>query len=146
MGKNTLRSFIKIIVIATFFLLAGYVLKEKDLNSYKQLRLEEILDIIKTDKDYNEAVGFIKGFNPEIVSYLKFGPAEYQKIKKEWQEKGLKKRIENFDKIGLTGSTYWVEIRDKNDSTKGLIAIIDVKEKKSLLLMLSLSIKANVNI
>jgi hypothetical protein len=46
------------------------------------LSLDEIMEMIKTDKDYNDLSGFIEGFNPEVVSYLKLGPNEYKKIKR----------------------------------------------------------------
>jgi len=112
----------------------------------KELNAEEIMDIIKTDKDYNDLSKFVTGFNPEIIDYIKLGPDEYKNIKLEWQEQGLGDRVGLVDKLNLTDSTYWIEVKNKNDETKGLRMIIDAKDKKSLLLIAALSIKAGIGI
>ena len=111
-----------------------------------KLSSAEIMDIIKTDKDYNDLSKFVTGFNPEIINYIKLGPAEYKKLKLEWQEQGLGDRVDMVDKLNLNDSTYWIELKNKSEETKGLRMIIDAKEKKSLLLIASLSIKAGIGI
>jgi hypothetical protein len=109
-----------------------------------ELTAGQIMEIIKTDKDYNDLTSFIKGFDPEVTSYIKLGPDEYQKIKPDWEKQGFGYRIEIVNKLALTDSTYWAELKNKNDTTKGLLTIIDVKANKSLLLIAALSIKAGV--
>ena len=104
------------------------------------------MGIIKTDKDYSGLSNFVMGFDPEIVNYIKLGPDEYKKIKPEWQKQGFGDRISIVDKINLTNSTYWIELKNKKDHSKGLRMIIDIKTKKSLLLMASLSIGVGVGI
>jgi len=111
-----------------------------------QLSPEEIMDIIKTDKDYNELLSFITGFDPEVVSYIKLDPNGYQIIKTQWQDQGLGERINMVDKLNLKDSTYWIELKNKADETKGLRMILDTKEKKSLLLIAALSVTAGIGI
>jgi len=111
-----------------------------------QLSPAEIMDIIKTDKDYNDLSKFVTGFNPEIIDYIKLSPNEYKKIRLEWQDQGFGDRIGIIDKISLTDFTYWIELRNKNDETKGLRIILDTKEKKSLLLIAALSVRAGVGL
>jgi len=126
--------------------------EEKVLNISANVSIEnklspvEIMDIIKTDKDYNDLSKFVTGFNPEIINYIRLGPDEYKKIKPDWQEQGLGDRIKLVDKLNLNDSTYWIELKNKNDETKGLRMILDTKEKKSLLLIAALSIKAGIGI
>jgi hypothetical protein len=110
----------------------------------KGITPEEIMEIIKTDKDYNDLSGFIKDFEPEVVSCIKLGADEYKKIKPEWQEQGFEDRIGAVDGIELTDSTYWIELKNKKDETKGLRMILDIKERKSLLLIASLSINVGI--
>ena len=102
------------------------------------------MEIIKTDKDYDDLFEFIKDFDPEIIVYTKLGSDEYKKIKAEWLKQGFSDRIGVIDKINLTNSCYWVELKNKNDQTKGLRIILDVKEKKSLFLVASLSVEAGI--
>jgi len=107
---------------------------------------QEIMQIIKTDKDYNDFSDLVKNFNPEIAGYIKLEPEEYAKIKPEWQKQGFGDRVAAIDKIKLTDSTYWVELKNKNDETKGLRALLDLAEKKSLFLAGSISINASVGL
>jgi len=125
------------------FLTKNYNVNETVL---EKLSVSEIMDIIKTDKDYNDLSKFVTGFNPEIINYIKLGPDEYKKVKPDWQEQGLGDRIKLVDKLNLNDSTYWIELKNKNDETKGLRMILDTKEKKSLLLIAALSIKAGIGI
>jgi len=150
------KSFIlSVIIIALAFLSAVYFIfipwlkiniLNNSQNNQEQLSAVEIMEIIKTDKDYNDLSNFIKDFEPEIVSYEKMGPNEYEIIKPEWQEKGFEDRITAIDKITFTDSTYWIELKNKQDKTKGLRMILDVKEKISLFLVASLSIEAGIGI
>jgi len=112
----------------------------------KQLSPAEIMEIIKTDKDYNELLTFIGNFDPEIIEYKKLGPDEYKSIKDNWQKEQLNERIALVDKISLTDSTYWVELKNLNDKTKGLRMVIDTKEKKSFLLIAAMFVSADVGI
>jgi len=107
---------------------------------------QEIMEIAKTDKDYNDLSEFVKDFDPKIVAYDKFGQTEYNNIKQQWQEQGLNDRIGIIDKIELTDSTYWIELKNKNNEDKGLRMIFDIKEKKSLLLIATLNVEAGVGI
>jgi hypothetical protein len=125
---------------------AFLTISSKNQSAQKELTPEEIMEVIKTDKDYNDLSGFIKGFDPAIVDYIKLGPDEYKKMKLEWQKQGLGDRIGMVDKLTLTDSTYWIELKNKKDESKGLRMILDVKEKKSLLLIAALSIKAGIGL
>ena len=98
------------------------------------------MEIIKTDKDYSDLSQFVIDFDPEIITYTKFRPEEYAAVKSEWQEQGFGDRVALIDEVNLTNDTYWVELKNKNDETKGLRAIIDINQKKSLLLIGSLLI------
>jgi len=122
------------------------VLPSNGQSTQEELSASEIMEIIKTDKDYAELSEFIKDFEPQIVSYEKLGPAEYGIIKIEWQNAGFEERIKMVDEIKLTDSTYWIELKNKNDETKGLLVLLDVKEKKSFLLIAALSISVGVGI
>ena len=112
----------------------------------EKLSVSEIMDIIKTDKDYNDLSKFVTGFNPEIIDYIKLGPNEYKKIKPDWQKQGLGDRVKMVDKLNLNDSTYWIELKNKSEETKGLRMILDTKDKKSLILIAALSIKAGIGI
>ena len=142
-------------MIVVVFLLGIYFIfvfseKEKILDIQKELSSElspeEIMEIIKTDKDYNDLSDFIKDFEPGVANYIKLGQNEYRKIRLEWQEQDLGDRIGTVDKINLTDFTYWIELKNKKDETKGLRMVLDVKERKSLLLIASLSIKVGVGL
>ena len=102
------------------------------------------MEIIKTDKDYNELSGFIKGFDPKVITYIKLGPNEYKTLRPIWQNQGFADRVKIIDKIKLTDSCCWIEIKNKNDETKGLRMILDTKENKSLILIASLLINTGV--
>ncbi|MCX6720631.1 MAG: hypothetical protein NTW11_02400 [Candidatus Staskawiczbacteria bacterium] len=114
------------------------------LNLQQKLNPAQIMEIIKTDKDYSGLSTFVSGFDPEIITYKKLGPNEYKNLKQAWQSQGLADRVKLVDALTLTNSTYWIELRNKNDQTKGLRTIIDVKTKTSLLLMAALSINVGV--
>lgn len=143
-----------LLVVCSFFVFLGKGkildifsnIFDKNQNIQKELSSEEIMGMIKTDKDYNDLSKFIKDFDPEVVSYIKLGSDEYKKVKPEWQKQGFEDRITAVDKINLTDFCYWIELKDKKDETKGLRTILDVKEKKSLLLIASLSIKAGIGL
>lgn len=111
-----------------------------------RLSVQEVMDIIKTDKDYNDLSDFLKGFNPQLVTYIKFGPNEYKTIKPEWVKQGLAGRTDLIDKVTLTDSTYWVKVVDKKTTSKGLQAVIDITSRKSLLLIASMSIEAGIGL
>ena len=158
--KNILKNkkiIISIAIVVAVLLLAVclffiFPVKEKTLispvaiqNVQNGLSASQIMKVIKTDKDYNELSSFIKGFNPEVISYIKLGPNEYKAIRPIWQNQGFGDRIKIVDKIKLTDSCCWIEIKNKNDETKGLRMILDTKENKSLLLIASLSITAGVS-
>lgn len=118
----------------------------KNQNAQKELSVSEIMQIVKTDAGYNNISKFMDNFDPELISYSKLGAGDYQKIKPEWQKQSLESRVSLVDKVALTNSTFWVEIKNKNDSTKGLLVILDTKEKKSLLLITTLSVKVSAGI
>jgi hypothetical protein len=138
------------VILAAAFLLAGAGkgLLPKNPAGGQDTKLElgaqEIMEIMKTDKDYNDYSNLTKDFNPEIAGYMKLGPQEYQKIKPQWQEQGFGDRISAIDKIKLTDSTYWVELKNRNDETKGLRALVDIKEKKSLFMAASVLVVSGV--
>ena len=155
--KNRLVLFLIILVVVCLLGICSVVFQKYIFNNFsntpdinqiaqKDLSVEEIMDIIKTDKDYNDLSKFVTGFNPEIIKYIKLGPTEYKKIKPEWDAQGFGDRINMVDKLDLNNSTYWIELKNKNDETKGLRTILDAKEKKSLLLIAALSIKAGIGI
>lgn len=100
--------------------------------------------IVKTDSNYNDFTSLVKNFNPELVNYLKLGPEEYKTLRAQWEKQGLSDRNKLTDAVKLTDSTYWVELKNKNDKSRGLFAIIDTKEKKSLLIIASISIEAGI--
>jgi len=144
---------IAIILLSAYFFFtfpkeaeAPNTLSAESQNVKGEMSPAEIMEVIKTDKDYNDLASFISGFDPEIITYTKLGPAEYEKIKPEWQKQGLADRITAIDKINLTDSTYWIELKSRNDETKGLRTVIDTKTKKSLLLIAALSIKAGIGL
>ena len=155
-GENKNLAIYLVILVVLILVLIYSILacpfKSKILNTFfcvftiqqQKLSPSEIMEIIKTDKDYPGLSVFVLGFNPEIVAYTKLGPNEYQKIKSRWQQQGLESRVKIVDGINLTNSTHWIELKNKNDQTKGLRMIIDTKTKTSLLLMASLSINAGV--
>ena len=106
-----------------------------------------VMEIIKTDKqDYKDLTKFVQNFSPEITSYIKLGPNEYNNIKTKWTKEGFQYRIPLIDKLKLTDSTYWIEMSNTNDASKGLLTIIDTKTQKCLLLIGALSVKASVGI
>lgn len=145
MSKKNLLVFI-VVVILVVILLGLYYFSDVFNKNQNRLSAGEIMEIIKTDKDYNELSGFIGDFEPEIVDYIKFGPNEYQAIKPKWQEKGLTDRIGLVDKINLTNSTYWIELKNKKDESKGLRIILNINERKSLLLIAALSVEAGLGL
>jgi len=113
----------------------------------KELGAKEIMEIIKTDKDYNDLADFVKNFDEiEVVDYKKLGLNEYKNIKEMWQAENLDDRIALVDKINLTDSTYWIEVKNRTDTTKGLRMVLDTKENKSLLLIATMSISAGIGI
>lgn len=134
---------IVILLVVCLFIFPG---KEENLDIQNKLSTGEIMEMIKTDKDYDDLSEFIKDFEPEVANYIKLGKDEYRKIRPEWQEQGLGDRIGTVDKIDLTDFCYWIELENKKDETKGLRMILDVEEGKSLLLVASLSIKAGVGL
>ena len=107
-------------------------------------KLQAIMDIIKTDKDYPDFLTVDKNFYPVLADYEKLGPAEYKIKRAEWIKQNLSSRTDLLDKLQLTDSTYWVELKNKNDENKGLLAVIDTKQNKSLLIIATVYIKANV--
>ena len=113
---------------------------------FKAITLKEIMDIIKTDKDYNSLSGFLKDFDPKLATYIRLGPKEYEAIKPVWQKKGFDGRIDLIDKITLTDSTYWAEIANKNGGDKKLLALLDITSPSPLLLIVSMSVTAGVGI
>jgi hypothetical protein len=137
---------IVIIIAALAVLVAGYFLLP---NLIKQgrgatLTLAQIMDIVKVDKDYSDFNGLVKSFSPELVDYEKMSPQEYKILRAKWEKEGLDSRNKLTDAVKLTDSTYWVELVNKNDKSRGLLAIIDIKEKKSLLIIASISIEAGI--
>ena len=134
------------VLIITVLLL--FFVKEKNFNTpIRQIGLQEAMNMIKTDSDYaNLSKTLLKDFDPELSSSLKFGPDQYQVIKKEWKQKGLESRIAEVDKVKLNSSTYWVDVVNKNDANKHLLAVLDVDKQKSLLLIASLYIEAGIGI
>ena len=143
MKNKNLLTIILIAVVVMALLVFGIIFFVNE-KSDGLLKIDELMAIIKTDKDYSGLSDFVSGFDPEIVAYTKLSPNEYQKIKTGWQEQGLADRIRLVDGLTLTDSTYWVELKNINDQTKGLRMIIDTKTKTSLLLMASLLISAGV--
>ncbi len=148
--------FFAALFLAVVFLLV-FLVKEKTMDAgpkrlaYNQSIIaepapQEIMQMIKTDKDYKDFSDLVKNFNPEIVNYIKLGSAEYEKIRPEWQEEGFGDRVAAIDKIKLTDSTYWVELKNKNDETKGLRALLDLAGKKSLFLAGSILINASLGL
>jgi len=139
-------------VILIFILMATvllvFVVKEKNFDEpTRQIGLQEAMNMIKTDSDYDGLnKTLLKDFNPELFSNTKFGPDEYRLIKKEWAQKGLDSRIAEVDKVKLNSSTYWVDVVNKNDANKHLLAVLDVDKQKSLLLIASLYIEAGIGI
>lgn len=143
------RKFISLLIIIVIIFLLGvcffaYFNYLKPRNNEIKLNPDEILKIAKTDKDYADIANLMENFNPEIIAYEKLGSTEYQKVKSIWKDQGFESRIGLVDKITLTDSTYWVELRNKNDETKGLRLILDTKENKSLLLIAAMSVSAEV--
>jgi hypothetical protein len=126
------------VFLAAYFLFLGAGEKTSSQNTTAgqdaslQLSPQEVMEIMKTDKDYNDYSNLTKDFNPEIAGYMKLGPQDYEKIKAEWKEQGFGDRISAIDKINLTDSTYWVELKNINDEKKGFRVLVDTKEKKSL--------------
>ena len=114
-------------------------------NPNGQLSSAQIMQVIKTDKDYANLSGFIKDFDPVVVNYIKLGPTEYTAIKPEWIKQGFADRIKIVDNVNLTNSTYWIEVKNKKDPNKGFQTIIDTNQNKSILLMASLVINASLS-
>jgi len=147
------KSIVLLIIILTILLVAILLLfprANKQANplpgNQAELSPQQILDIMKTDKDYNDFSDITSNFDPETAVYTKLGPQEYQEIRQEWQKQGLQDRISAIDKITLTDSTYWVELKNKNDETKGLRALVDIRAGESLFMAGSLLIQANIGL
>ncbi|MEI7424666.1 MAG: hypothetical protein WCK10_00915 [Candidatus Staskawiczbacteria bacterium] len=137
------------IIVVTILLAIGFFTYQKlnlkqDINP--QLNPDQIMQIAKTDKDYAEVSSFLVNFDPEIITYTKLGLTEYNKLKPEWKNQGFEDRINLIDKLTLTNSTYWIELKNKNDETKGLRLVLDTKENKSILLIVSLSVSAGAKL
>ena len=134
--------------IIAFLIICAYsiFIFQRNYSIQKELSIAEIMETIKTDKDYADLLTFINGFNPEITNYIKLGRNEYDEIKPDWGKQGFGDRIKIIDEINLNNFTYWIELKNKNDETKGLQTIIDVQKNKSLLLIATLSIKASVGL
>jgi uncharacterized protein YxeA len=144
MKKNLI--IIIIAVVALAILAAGYFWLANSVKhgSKTNLSLAQIMDIVKTDKDYNDFTSLVKNFDPELTGYKKFGPEEYKTLRADWEKQGLSDRNKLTDAVKLNDYTYWVELVNKNDKSRGLYAVIDTKEKKSLLIIASISIEAGI--
>lgn len=141
-----IKSLVIVLLVVIAMIVCVVLVLNRNPKVEDKLNIAEIMEMIKTDKDYNDLLSFVNGFDPEVVDYVKIGPKEYKKLKTDWQNQGLAERVKSVDQISLTNFTYWVELKNKNDTTKGLITILDTKEKKSLLLIATLAVEANLGI
>lgn len=105
----------------------------------------DAMEIAKTNGAYKYLEGFAKSFNPEISSYIKLSPSDYATLKPQWQKQGLGARNKYIDNVKLNESTYWIEIKNKNDETRSLQMVVDVQQKKCLFLMAAMTINASVS-
>ena len=126
------------LLVAIFFLLPKQEVKEN-------LNLEQVMEILNGSSGYSEFLSKAKNFEPELSNYFKLDPNGYEKIKPQWQEQGFGDRVAAIEKLNLNNSTYWVELKNKNQGPS-LFAVLDLKAKKSLLIIGSLSIKTGVGI
>ena len=154
MDKKILFVFIIVFCLALLLLIVSYAfLSEKQgtkiatVNGFN-FTTDSVMEIVKTDKDYNDALSIIKDFAPELVNQIKLGPTEYQKLKPQWEKEGsdMAGISQVIDAINLNDSTYLVSIQNKNDKTKGLLAVIDTNTKKSLAVIATIKIEAGVGI
>lgn len=158
MKKKSITALAIVISLLILLVIGLIVFKEKinlDIfsnilsGSYKaqqKLSSEEVMEIVKSDVNYSDIEKFLENFEPEIFVYNKLGESEYQKIKPEWKKQGFGDRVDLIDKIDLTDSTYWIELKNKKEETKGLRVVLDIKEKKSLLIIPTLSVKAGMSL
>lgn len=102
------------------------------------LSLQEIMEIVKKSPDYNDFLSAIKmeEFDSLIVDYHKYSNVDYDKA-----DINLQKSLDN---IKISKYTYIVELKSITDNNKGLLAVIDIKNKEPKLLVALLEIKVKI--
>ncbi|MDD4251382.1 MAG: hypothetical protein PHX27_04290 [Candidatus ainarchaeum sp.] len=94
---------------------------------------QEVFNIIKTDLEYFEFTKFYPNFKPKLINYFSLTKDEFDVLKYDWLEDSQKEvYIPIIEKLVLTKNTFFVEFDDTTSINNSLIAIIDMKEKKSL--------------
>lgn len=133
-----------VVVILAILFISNFLFGWQE-NNPESLTLVQAMEILNGSSSYDEFLSKAKNFEPELSNYFKFGPVEYEKIKPQWKMQGFEDRFPIIDKINLNNSTYWVELKNKNQGPD-LFAILDLKAKKSLLIIGSITIKAGVGL
>jgi hypothetical protein len=125
-----------IIAILLSILLIGCTAREVIEEKDNEINVEQIIEIVKTDKDYDDFLAIVPDFEAELESYTKLSPADYEEVKPEWNKTNstMYGMSDIIDTLKLTNSTYLVKLKDKNNENKGLIAVVDVEKNRSLIL------------
>jgi len=137
----------KLLLIILIFLVVGCISNETP----KEVNLEEsdLLPILGTDFDFNDWKNdFTKGEGqfPELKTVLlvKLSEEKISEMIESVQEgqRAVKEQIlSNIDVENK--SVFYVEMIDQVNSSRGIIAIIDAKEKKVLKFFATLGIESN---
>lgn len=108
------------------------IYNENDLdNNY--FNTENLFRIVQTDEDYSNFVSLYPNFNPLLEYYFILNQSEFENLKEDWLEDSQKKVfIPIIETINLNENTYFVEFNDTTNINNSLVAILDVKENKSL--------------
>jgi hypothetical protein len=137
-----------IIVLAFFSLLfIGCASNEPAVDLMDLLSEEEIIEIVKADKDYDSFIGIVGSFEPEIINISSLSPKQYDSLKDKWdgEDSNMNGMSEFIDELDLTDSTYMVEMKDSSPSFNGLLSIIDAEKKESLLIVHRVTINAGIS-
>jgi hypothetical protein len=106
----------------------------------------EAISIIQKDKDYSSFLETVKGFEPAVSSRMQMSQQNYTSLVSSNSTPSEMRTGLNFvDKDKLNDDTFLFILSDKTSENKGLMSVVDVKKKQSLIIISLVRIKAGVN-
>lgn len=108
------------------------VIKEKDMT------LERMMSIVQKDKDYPEFIKLNPRFEPQLEGIAPFDEGVEEILKDQLKDLGT------YDSLKADKNVYVLRFGDKNNPNKSLLAVVDVVQNKSLLIIDQIKVEVGV--
>jgi hypothetical protein len=109
-----------------------------------ELSLDKAYSIIKTDKDYSDFVKLTVNFSPDEIEYFSLQNYDKNSLGEAIGNERIANAIKEYLTVDFSKKNYYYVKLIDNNNKYDLIAIIDVKNNKSELIIAYINVLAGV--